>query len=290
MKCVMSLILLIIFLTGFSSCTVSQEGVAQMQDSSKPTQTNSSESLPMKQDDKILSKDYVAAEKALVRAILEKDKETLKLGLKSQFFPIKQKTVEAITEIEDKTFVPDLINAFQENQSIFSGGTETKIMQDNLNKAIVFALEKLTGASAQDINTISNSEMDAQSEILSKDYLKAEIALVKAIQSEDRETIRLGLKNEILQIRKKSVMALFKIKDKQSVPDLIETLSENQGELYGGSEIKEMQSDLNRAIVISLRHLTGLKFDVSEALSSDDIEKVLEESRKWWSINRNNDK
>ncbi len=156
----MSLILLIIFLTGFSSCTVSQEGVAQMQDSSKPTQTNSSESLPMKQDDKILSKDYVAAEKALVRAILEKDKETLKLGLKSQFFPIKQKTVEAITEIEDKTFVPDLINALQENQSIFTGGTETEVMQNDLNKTTVFSLSRLTGLKFDASEQLSSGEIN----------------------------------------------------------------------------------------------------------------------------------
>jgi HEAT repeat protein len=290
MKCVMSLILLIIFMTGFSSCSVSQKGATQMQDSSKPTQTSSLADLSMEPDGEILSKEYAIAEKALVRAVLEKDKETLKLGLKSQFFPIKQKTVEAITEIEDKTFVPDLINAFQENQSIFSGGTETKIMQDNLNKAIAFALEKLTGSSAQDINSVSNSEVDAQSEILSKDRLKAEIALVKAIQAEDRETIRLGLKNENLLIKKKAVTSLVKVKDKQSVPDLIEVLSENQVVLNGGNEIAAMQADLNRDIVISLRYLTGLKFDVSEALSSDDINKVLEESRKWWSVNRNNDK
>jgi HEAT repeat protein len=277
-------------MTGFSSCSVSQKGATQMQDSSKPTQTSSLADLSMEPDGEILSKEYAIAEKALVRAVLEKDKETLKLGLKSQFFPIKQKTVEAITEIEDKTFVPDLINAFQENQSIFSGGTETKIMQDSLNKAIAFALEKLTGSSAQDINTVSNSEMDAQSEILSKDRLKAEIALVKAIQTEDRETIRLGLKNENLLIKKKAVTSLVKVKDKQSVPDMIEVLSENQVVLNGGNEIAAMQADLNRDIVISLRYLTGLKFDVSEALSSDDINKVLEESRKWWSVNRNNDK
>lgn len=288
MKCAISLILLIIFSVGFSSCTVSQKGIAQMQDLSNTVQTNSLESLTIRPGGEILSKDYAVAEMALDKAILEKDKKTLKLGLKSQFFSIKQKTVQAITEIEDKSFVPDLISAFQENQTIFSGGTETRGMQDNLNKAIAFALEKLTSSSNQDINTASNSETDAQSEILSKDYLKTEIALIKAIQSEDRKTIRLGLKNDNLLIKKEAVMALVKMKDKQGVPDLIATLSENQGDLYGGSEIKEMQSDLNKTIVISLRYLTGLKFDVPETLSSDDINKVLVESRNWW--NQNKDK
>jgi hypothetical protein len=145
MKCIISLILLIIFLVGLSSCTASQEGLEQTQDLSKTVQMNSLENIPMKQDDGILSKDYAIAEKALVKAILEKDKKTIKLGLKSQFFPIKQKTVKAITEIKDKTFVLDLIIALHGNQSIFTGGTETEVMRNDLNKVVVFALEQLTG-------------------------------------------------------------------------------------------------------------------------------------------------
>jgi hypothetical protein len=148
----------------------------------------------------------------------------------------------------------------------------------------------LKESAAQDINKVSNLEMESQDKVLSKDYLKAEKALVKAIQAEDKKTIRLGLKNEILLIKKKAVTALGEIKDKQSVPDLIEVLSENQVMMGGGSEMAAMQAELNTATVLSLSRLTGLKFDVSEVLSSDDIAKVLEESRKWWNINRNNDK
>jgi TPP-dependent indolepyruvate ferredoxin oxidoreductase alpha subunit len=64
--------------------------------------------------------------------------------LKSRYFPIKQKAAEAITEIKDENFIPDLIKSLDGNQGIVAGGTETEVMQNDLNKAIISALECLT--------------------------------------------------------------------------------------------------------------------------------------------------
>lgn len=154
-----------------------------------------------------------------------------------------------------------------------------------LSLAFLFLLagcSPLEESTAQDINKVSNSKMDGQNEVLSKDYLKAEKALVKAIQAEDRKTIRLGLKNENLLIKKKAVIALGEIEDKQSVPDLIQVLLENQIVMNGGNEIVAMQDDLDRSTVLALSRITELKFDISGKLSSDEVNKVLQQSQKWW--------
>lgn len=168
MKHFASLFLLVILSVNLISCAVSEDNLAQTGEGSKPTPTNSQRNISMKQDDNILSKDYSVAEKALNKAVLEKDKETIRLGLKSPIFSIKQKTAEAIAEIKDKTFVPSLIEALEKNQGVIAGGSEAEVMQQELNKAIVYALEQLTGLqllfsenlSADDIQRILNESRE----------------------------------------------------------------------------------------------------------------------------------
>ncbi len=108
-------------------------------------QAMQSERLMMQQEISILSKYYYLAKKALDKAILEKDKATIQLGLGKQFLSLKKEIVEEAVKFNDKSFIPDLIKALERNQGIMSGGTETVIEQNLLNKAIVSALEKLTG-------------------------------------------------------------------------------------------------------------------------------------------------
>jgi hypothetical protein len=102
------------------------------------------ERLMMKQEISILSKYYYPAQRAFEKAVLEKDKITLRLGLKAFSLTLRSKVVIEIKQLDDKSFVPDLIVALEANQAIMSGGSETQSMQNQLNKEIVFALEKLT--------------------------------------------------------------------------------------------------------------------------------------------------
>jgi hypothetical protein len=99
---------------------------------------------PSTEQNNIISKDYLIAEKSLKKAVLEKDKKTLKVGLRSSFLTIRQKIVEAIIELNDKTFVADLIESLQANQIILDGGTETQIEQSELDRTIIRGLESLT--------------------------------------------------------------------------------------------------------------------------------------------------
>lgn len=159
MKYSISLFWLIMLWINLSGCVVFQESTAQIKELPKTSQTNSQSNMHMEQDNKILSRDYAIAEKALDKAVSERDKKTIRLGLNSRFLPIKQKTVEVIAEIKDETFVPNLIETLGENQAVMTGGTEMQIMQDDLNKAIVFALEQLTGLQFLFLENLSSEDI-----------------------------------------------------------------------------------------------------------------------------------
>lgn len=106
--------------------------------------TPSPMSEAQKNQNDILSKNYDLAAKTLEKAIAEKDRKIIRLGLKNPILPIRQKAAEATAEIGDIEAVPPLIDALEFNRGIMAGGTEAQIMQNDLNKAIISALEELT--------------------------------------------------------------------------------------------------------------------------------------------------
>jgi hypothetical protein len=125
-----------------------------------------------------------------------------------------------------------------------------------------------------------------ESAILSSDYQSAKDALDNAVLKNDIKTIRLGLKNRINTIQQATVKALAKLKDKDSVPNLIECLKSNQGVFSGGTETEIMQRDLNISIIFALSTITELTFDASKSPTSDEIEKVITESQNWLNIKK----
>jgi hypothetical protein len=144
MKWATNLFLFIVFCICLNGCSNFETSMAQTKEPLITEQPTPQKSPPTEQDNDILSNDYTIAGKALDKAILEKDKNTIRVGLKSEFLDIRKKAVETIEEFNDETFVPNLIVVLQENQGLIGGGTETQIQQDNLNKAIISALEHLT--------------------------------------------------------------------------------------------------------------------------------------------------
>lgn len=158
MKYFASSVLLLILSINQISCAVSEYNLAQTGKELEPTPISSQKNISMKQDNSILSKDYNIAEKALNKAVLEKDKETIKLGLRSPILTIKQKTVEVIADTQDKTFVPNLIEVLEKNQSSIAGGSEARVMQQDLDKAIIFSLEQLTGLQMLPSGSLSTSD------------------------------------------------------------------------------------------------------------------------------------
>lgn len=108
------------------------------------TQSTQPTTMLEQRDDDILSRDYAVAEKALNKAVLEKNHATIRRGLENPILPIQQKTAEAISEIDDETFVPNLIIALRKNQSVMAGGSEIRGLQNKLDLTLIAALEKLT--------------------------------------------------------------------------------------------------------------------------------------------------
>jgi hypothetical protein len=118
-------------------------------------QTVITEMLEKQQATPILSKNYRIAKAAFDKAVLERDKATIRLGLKRESLSFKAVTVQAIKQFEDKSFVPDLIKALEGNQVIMSGGLETQVEQQELNKEIISALKQLTGLNFSYLNDSS---------------------------------------------------------------------------------------------------------------------------------------
>jgi hypothetical protein len=96
-------------------------------------------------DNPFLTETFEQSEKILNKAILEKNADVIRKALLSRFVSIETRAVEALTEMEDKESIPDIIQLLQTNQAIVDGGTEVQGPKNNLNKVILLSLEKLTG-------------------------------------------------------------------------------------------------------------------------------------------------
>ena len=148
------------------------------------------------------------------------------------------------------------------------------------------------------MNLSATPPADLEPIILGADYDKAEAALMQAISEKQRETIQSGLKSRFIGLQIRSAEALAEINDKSSVAALVEALSQNQGVRGGGTEDQVLQQNLNKAIILALAKLTELKFQISwrlaenkfhtnapffDTFTPDEIENVLDETRKWLS-------
>jgi hypothetical protein len=143
----------------FTSCTNLEPGMTQAKEPFEIQQPATQTTPVIEQDNNILSKDYAVAEKALNKAFLEKNNNIVRLGLKNSILSIRLKTVEAIREINNETFVPSLIEALQENQILLEGGSEIQSFQEELNKTIISTLEQLTKLKFNLSNPISSKDI-----------------------------------------------------------------------------------------------------------------------------------
>ncbi|NJN47963.1 MAG: hypothetical protein HC808_17445 [Candidatus Competibacteraceae bacterium] len=108
----------------------------------------------------ILSADYATAERALDEGIKIEDAELIALALNNPHLEIKLRAAEALAELGDKQSIPCLRDALQENQVVYTGGSEAQALQVELNKALITALEKLSGANYGAVDPAS--EVDIQ--------------------------------------------------------------------------------------------------------------------------------
>jgi uncharacterized membrane protein len=132
-------IVFLIVAVGLGSLLLAQESIQQRQ-SDKKVQTDRKK--------QISEGSYQDATEALHKAVVAKDKEAVTLAIQQRRFgPAFQiDAVRAVSQLNDKSLVPELLNALENNQGIaWRGGSEIEAEQKQLNKVIVATLEKFTG-------------------------------------------------------------------------------------------------------------------------------------------------
>jgi hypothetical protein len=271
------------------------------------------------QEPPILSSDYKIAKQSLDKAVYERDEETLKLGLKANSVRIRQEVFSVVASFSYKWFVPDLVKALEENQTITDEEIKNLSEQKQLNKSLISALARLTGLGfspneeilpADEFLEIRNKSLEwyqtykeqidqameqerlmmQEISILSKYHHLANRAFENAVLNKDKTTLRLGLKAFSLDLRAKVVDEIKRFDDKSFVPDLITALAGNRGVRTGGYEITGAQDTLDRKIISAIEKLTGLQFSYFDKYSNhdrfdksfqDNIGRILKESREW---------
>jgi hypothetical protein len=295
----------------------------QQQQQNGQNQTIAAETTPAElQENPILSSDYAVARQALDKAIVERDEVTLRLGLKKSSAAFAKEIVQAVKNAYYQSFVPDLTTMLEELRAGDEKGLTAE--KREVEKAVVSALMHLTGLRFSVTENLSADEVRKTAEqsrewyaaneaeiqkslkdemldrqqttpILSNNYKVAKAAFDKAVAEKDKRTLRLGLQKNSLNLKLLIVQAIKQFDDKSFVPDLIKALEDNQSIMSGGSEIKAAQQELNKEIISDLKQLTGLQFpyltdESTVPCFSDcppkDIQKVLKDSREWWSLNK----
>lgn len=108
-------------------------------------QSNNMQPVPKGMAEQILSKDYTIAQKALLENQQKGNTQAVCLSLKNQMLGIKSQAVSALKVMKDSSAVECLIAALKDNQVPQPGGTEERILQDDLDENIILTLHDLVG-------------------------------------------------------------------------------------------------------------------------------------------------
>jgi HEAT repeat protein len=108
---------------------------------------------------RILSPDFATASQALAEGIKGRDAGLVRLALDHPTLEIKHQAAEALGQFGDRSSVPRLIKALDQNQAIYRGGSETRVLQTELNGALITALQRITGVDFGGIDPSSEEEV-----------------------------------------------------------------------------------------------------------------------------------
>lgn len=111
------------------------------------------------QSTSIVNADFATAEQALNDGIKYGNVDLVSLALGNPHLEIKLQAAEALGKMGDKKSIPRLWDALEQNQVYYTGGSETKALQVELNKALVNALQKLTGVDYGTVNPASEADI-----------------------------------------------------------------------------------------------------------------------------------
>ncbi|MCW5747630.1 MAG: hypothetical protein KIT36_15695 [Alphaproteobacteria bacterium] len=109
---------------------------------------------------RIVSPDYGTADQALTEAIGRRDAALVARGLENRHLELKLKAATALGEFGDKASVPHLIEALVQNEAPYAGGSESVVLQADLNRALVAALHKVTGVDFGAVDPQSRADLN----------------------------------------------------------------------------------------------------------------------------------
>ncbi len=120
--------------------------------------------------EKSLSKDPKIAEKALDQFIKQRKTDLISVSLKNWNLLIKKSAAEALKDAGDPSAVPAIISKLEENQGLLRrGGSEDQVLQGEVIKILIEALEKSTG------QYYGSKELGPPEDILNSPKVTAEI-------------------------------------------------------------------------------------------------------------------
>lgn len=108
---------------------------------------------------KLLSPDFETADAALSEAITRRDAALVARALDQTFLEMKIKAARALVDLGDRSSVPRLVATLDANQAAYTGDSETKVQQKELNEALVAALAKHTGLSFGSVDPESAADI-----------------------------------------------------------------------------------------------------------------------------------
>jgi HEAT repeat protein len=91
------------------------------------------------------SADFQSAKQRLDEAVKSGDAATLRAVLQHPSLILRREAAEALVQMGGTDNVPHLIEALEKNQGRRSDGSESELMQAELNTALISALGKITG-------------------------------------------------------------------------------------------------------------------------------------------------
>src|SRR5215218_6597972 len=92
----------------------------------------------------IRTADFATAKQMLDGWTKDRDAARVALALAHPSLIIRRQAADALGHIGDRAAVAGLIEALERNQVVYGGGSEEKVLQRELNAALIASLRKLT--------------------------------------------------------------------------------------------------------------------------------------------------
>ena len=107
----------------------------------------------------IRSTDYAAAKVLLDEAVRDRDARRAGLVLEHPSLILRREAAEALSRFGSKADVPELIAALEANQVVYGGGSEEAVLKEELNAALLAAIQKLSGTDLGPVDPASDADV-----------------------------------------------------------------------------------------------------------------------------------